>query len=113
MRRSSTHTRIRSATMSDTRAKGIRFEREVAAAFTDAGFAVRGLESGGDHLIIAKNGVVLSSECKRQERLRLPEWWTQCVTDAPAGTTPVLTIRQSRGEMLSVLRTADLLRLLA
>ena len=97
----------------NTRAKGTSFEREVARVFEKAGWAVRGLESGGDHLIVSRDGVVLSSEAKRQERLRLPEWWAQTAANAPAGTWPVLTFRQSRGEMLSVLLTEDLLRLLA
>jgi hypothetical protein len=96
-----------------TRAKGVRYEREVATLFESYGFAVRGLEAAGDHLIVSADGVTLSSECKRQERLRIPEWWEQATTDAPRGTIPVLTFRQSRQESLSVIRTADLARLLA
>lgn len=106
------------------RDKGIRFEREVAAMFTDAGFDVRGLESSGDHLILSVNGVTLASECKRQERLSVGAWWAQAVSDAPAGTVPLVTFKTGKrgvergkragtdGETLSIVRTADLLRLL-
>lgn len=96
-----------------TSAKGRSFEREVADAYTAAGFDVRGLEAGGDHFAVCLDGLVIASECKRQERLKIPEWWRQTVADAPVGSTPVLTFRQSRGEMLSVVRTADLLRMIA
>ena len=92
-------------------AKGVRFERDVRRAWEAAGLTVRGLEAEGDHLIVSVDGLVISSECKRQERLKIPEWWRQCSDDAPAGSVPVLTFRQSRGEMLSVIRTRDLARL--
>ena len=90
--------------------KGVTFERQVRRAYEQAGFTVRGLEGEGDHLALG-HGLVIASECKRQERLKLPEWWRQCVEDAPDGAVPVLTFRQSRAEMLSVVRTADLLRM--
>lgn len=93
-------------------AKGITFERQVADAYMAAGFDVRGLEGGGDHFVVCRDGLVIASECKRQERLKIPEWWRQCVDDAPTGSTPILTFRQSRQEMLSVVRTADLLRMI-
>ena len=91
----------------------MQFEREVAAAWEQAGYAVRGLEGSGDHLVIGEDGLLIHSEAKRQERVRLPEWWAQCTGEAPAGAVPVLTLRWSRGEMLSVVRTADLIRLVS
>lgn len=97
----------------NTRAKGNAFERKIADLFTAAGFGVRGLEGQGDHLIVCKGGLVISSECKRRERVALPTWWRQTVADAPAGTVPLLTFQQNRGETLSVIRTADLIALLA
>lgn len=97
----------------NTRAKGVRFEREVADVFTAAGFAVRGLEAIGDHLILRRDGLVLSSECKRREKLSIGAWWKQTVADAPDGAVPLLTFRQARGEMLSLVRTEDLVRLIA
>lgn len=93
--------------MSATRRKGVTFEREIARAFEAAGFHVRGLEAGGDHLCISgrRNAVcgngemipeTLHIECKRQERLKLPEWIRQAETDA--GALPwLLVFRQNRG----------------
>ena len=92
-----------------SRAKGLRWELAVRRAYEAAGFTVRGLEGEGDHLAI-RNGLVIASEAKNQERLKLPEWWRQTKQDAPAGTVPVLTFKKE-GEMLSLMRTDDLLRL--
>lgn len=81
---------------SSAQRKGVGFEREIAQAFTAAGYHVRGLESGGDHLCVDVGGRVLHVECKRHERLRLPEWLEQLERDAPPGVDRVLVFRQSR-----------------
>lgn len=103
-----------------SRRKGVRGEREVAAVYERNGFVVRGLEGGGDHRITpylsaraARAPFSLHSECKRCERLKLPEWWAQTVQDAAPGTVPVLHTRQNHGEWLATLRLDDLARLLA
>lgn len=80
----------------NTRDKGTKYEREVAQAFEDAGFAVRGLESGGDHFAVDVGGHVLHVEAKRHERLRVPEWIAQQERDCPAGVRRALVFRQSR-----------------
>ncbi len=79
----------------NARAKGIAFEREVAAAFGQAGFQVRGLEAGGDHLVIDAAGRVLHVEAKRQERMQLGQWLAQQERDWPNGRR-ALVFRQSR-----------------
>jgi Holliday junction resolvase len=81
-----------------SRRKGIAGEREVARLYEAAGFEVRGLESSGDHLIACRAGLLVHSEVKRQERVRLPEWLAQAKAEAPAGALPVVAFRQSRGE---------------
>lgn len=109
-----------------SRRKGVRGEREVAAVYQSHGFEVRGLEGGGDHRItpglvklpggmihVPRHRFELHSECKRCERLKLPEWWAQTVQDAAPGTVPVLHTRQNHGEWLATLRLDDLARLLA
>ena len=93
-----------------SRAKGLRWELAVRRAYEAAGFTVRGLEGEGDHLAI-RNGLVIASEAKNQERLKIPLWWRQTTTDAPAGAVPVLTMNLGQGNMVSMIRTADLLRL--
>lgn len=79
-----------------SRAKGIRGEREVRDAFEQVGFSVRGLEGEGDHLCLTRDGLVIHSEVKRAERLRLPEWSRQAETEAPAGAIPCVIYRANR-----------------
>ncbi|MCK9288736.1 MAG: hypothetical protein M0P29_14365, partial [Sphaerochaetaceae bacterium] len=51
-------------------------------------------------------------ECKRQEKLAIPEWWRQCEENArKEGLTPLLVFRRSREDALAVLRWKDLLAL--
>jgi Holliday junction resolvase len=87
-----------------TRTKGVAFEREVAQAFEAAGFTVRGLESGGD-LWCHKNGRITHVECKRQERLKVPEWLRQLARDTPQPPTTeaVLVFKQSRQPAYAVM----------
>ncbi len=92
------------------RAKGVTFEREVARAFEAAGWRVRGRESGGDHLCVevergdipAPPPRVLHVECKRHERLRIPEWIGQAEGDAD-GLPWLLVFKQSRREPYVIL----------
>ena len=82
--------------MIHTNAKGVKGEREVAAIFQAAGFAVRGLEAAGDWLVVSLRGRVLHVESKRQERVRVPEWIRQAETDCPQGVDWLLAFRQNR-----------------
>lgn len=95
----------------NNRSKGTTFERDVARALEGAGFTVRGLESGGDHLAIGPDGRVYHVECKRQERVQLPVWLAQQQRDCPATAVPWLVYRQNRGEAYVTLKLADLLGL--
>lgn len=92
----------------DARAKGLRWELAVRRAYEAAGFEVRGLEGEGDHLCL-RNGLCVASEAKNQERLKVQEWWRQVTAEAPRDTVPVLTMKLPGGEMVSMIRTADLL----
>ncbi len=99
-----------------TRAKGVDGEREVANVWKAHGLEVRGLEGSGDHLVIGANlpwPVTIHSEVKRHERLRLPEWLAQAAAEAPAGTIPVVSFRQSRGRWYACLPLDDLAELVA
>lgn len=97
------------------RAKGLRGEQEVARAYREHGFAVRGLEGLGDHAIVidAAIGVRLHSEVKRQETARPWAWFEQAKTEAPPGSIPVVHFRRSRSPWLVLLELDDLLELLA
>lgn len=112
--------------MPESRRKGLKGEREVAAAFEGAGWTVRGLESAGDWLVFhppryydmsdtyspENTGTTLHLEVKRAERVRVPEWLRQAQSEAPPGVPAVLVIRQNRGEWLACLPLADLLELI-
>lgn len=102
----------------NSRRKGSAFEREIAAQFEAAGFHVRGLESGGDHLCVYHDAAgpggdsrLVHVECKRQERLKVPEWLEQLERDAPEHVLRVLVFRQSRRPAYAVLPFEQYLRL--
>lgn len=97
------------------RDKGRRGEREVASVYEDAGFAVRGLEGGGDHTVIVGPGerLRLHSEVKRQETARPWSWWAQAEAEAPPGAIPVVHFRRNASPWLVMLTLGDFVRLLA
>lgn len=97
------------------RRKGQRGEREVARAWEAAGYTTRGLEGGGDHLIVRdpETGLRIHSEVKRQETARPWAWWAQCEGEAPAGSVPVVHFRRNASPWLVMLRLDDLIALLA
>lgn len=81
--------------------KGAAAEREflnlLSQALGLAGSLARNLEqtrSGGADCVALPG---LAIEIKRQETLRLAEWWKQAIAQAePHGATPALAYRQSR-----------------
>jgi len=97
------------------RAKGVKGELEVKQLFGAHGFAVRGLEGEGDHIATRKTDegfIAFHLEVKRQERLRIPEWYAQASSEAPEGFVPQVCFRRSQEPWMSVLETARLLELL-
>ena len=97
------------------REKGARGEREVAAIFRAAGFDCdRTPNSGGLRITGDLHGdLPCHVEVKRQERLRIPEWWEQARSEAPAGVLPVLAFRTSRQPWLAVVPLEALTAILA
>lgn len=95
----------------NSRAKGLRGEREVAVIFVGAGLEVRGLEGAGDHWVMGPHGLVLHSEVKYAERMKLWEWLNQLARECPADAVPVLSFRRSNGPWYSVLPTERLAEL--
>lgn len=102
-----------------SRDKGRKGERSVALEFERFGWTMRGLEGMGDHLAHRNVGrreatglVVLHVECKRAERLRLPEWVAQAEAEAPEGVPPLLVYRSNGEPWRAVMRLEDILRLL-
>jgi len=78
------------------RDKGLRGELEVAHIFAQHGLQLRNLEGSGDQLVILPVSGWLHVECKRQERLCIPDWNRQAAREAPDGTIPVVCYRRSR-----------------
>jgi Holliday junction resolvase len=97
------------------RDKGLRGEREVAAIYEARGFAVRGLEGTGDHLVVgvAPLGLTIHSEVKRQETARVWAWWEQASSEAPAGSMVVVAFRRSRSKWLAIVELEELADLIA
>lgn len=83
------------------RDKGRKAEAEVAAIYAGLRFDVRGLEGTGDHLVIG-HGLVIHSEVKRQEVLRLPLWSRQALAETPAGAITIVSYRQNRGQWQAI-----------
>jgi hypothetical protein len=96
------------------RRKGRDGEAEVAAIYEAAGLTVRGLEGGGDHLVVTSiaAGVSIHSEAKRQETARPWAWWEQASTEAPPGALAVVAFRRNRSPWLALTRL-DALAMLA
>jgi Holliday junction resolvase len=95
-----------------SRRKGLTGEREVARIWQRAGFDVRNLEGRGDHIVICGNGVMIHSEVKRAERLKMPQWVRQVEAEAPPGTVPLLQWRQTGGVWRADLPLSELVTLL-
>ena len=91
-----------------SRRKGQDGEREVAALWQRYGFTVRGLEGGGDHLVIGGNGFTIHSEVKRRETINVWEHWKQATSECPPGAMPVLHIRRNHMSWLAVTWLDDL-----
>jgi hypothetical protein len=109
------------------RRKGLEGEREVAAIWRRYDWDVQDLQhnvaSLFDQLVVSPRGVILLSDPKRQETLRVPKWIAQAeenaATFADTLNTPihdgwVIPFRQSgRRKWYYVGRLEDLARLLA
>lgn len=101
--------------MPNSRAKGCRGERELAAYLTDNGHpARRGQQyAGGSDSpdVICPSLSGLHFEAKRTERLRIHEAIDQAIDDA-GDQTPVVAFKANRKPWLAILRLDDLLELL-
>lgn len=97
------------------RDKGRKGEAEVAELYRRRGLEVRGLEGGGDHLVVCSpsSGLTLHSEVKRQETARPWLWWEQASSEAPAGTMPVVHFRRNRSRWLALVDAEQLAELVA
>lgn len=100
------------------RRKGIEGEREVRALYETAGYEVRGLEAGGDHLAVLhgimhlhgtldearphRRPLTIHSEVKRAETARPWAWWEQASAETPPGSLTIVAFRRSRSPWLAL-----------
>ncbi len=93
----------------NSRQKGARGERELAAIFRDYGYpARRGQQycgANGDADVIGLPGIHV--ECKRVEKLNLIDAIRQAVRDAKRGELPAVFHRRDRCEWLVTMRLED------
>lgn len=98
----------------NSRQKGARYERELAAAFKDEGFkqARRGQQycgANGDADVVGLPGIHV--EAKRVERLNLYRAMDQAIRDAREGEIPTVFHRKNNCETLVTMRISDWFKL--
>lgn len=93
----------------NSKQKGARGERELAAIFRDHGYPARRGQQycgvNGDADVIGLPGIHV--ECKRVEKLNLIDAVRQAVRDAKKGKIPVVFHRKDRSEWLVTMRLED------
>lgn len=93
----------------NSRAKGKRFELQVAHMFTDAGFPARRSQqyagANGDHDVVGIPG--LAVECKANEHLNLYAAMEQSSRDKREGETPIVVHKKSRKPVLVTMYWED------
>jgi Holliday junction resolvase len=101
--------------MTNSRQKGKRGERELANYLQDAGLVARRGQQhrGGPDSpdVICESLPWLHIECKRGQRLNLHDAMVQSVTEAPAGSVPVVMHRKNRQPWMVTMRIDDFLEL--
>lgn len=98
----------------NSRNKGARFERDVAAMLREHGFtdAVRGQQYcglKGNADVIGLPGIHI--EAKHQEKLYPYDWMEQSKRDAKEGEIPIVVFKKSRHEPLVQMRFEDFMKL--
>lgn len=93
----------------EQREKGKRGERELASKFREYGYGCRRGQqfcgANGDADVVGLPGIHV--ECKRVERLNVPEAMGQAVRDAREGEFPAVFHRRDRSEWLVTMRLED------
>ncbi len=99
----------------NSRDKGARGERELAAFLQSLGFeARRGQQNkgGSESPDVITNLPGIHIECKRVEILRLQDAMAQAIRDAGPGLTPTVFHKRNKQGWLVTLRADDFLNLL-
>ena len=99
--------------MTNSRQKGARFERTLAAALRDYGYECRRGQqycgTNGDADVIGLPGIHI--EAKHQERMSLYDWMGQAKRDARQGELPAVFHKKNNAEILVSMELADWIKL--
>lgn len=99
--------------MTDSRAKGVRGERELAKKLREFGFhARRGQQysgSNGDADVVGVPAIHI--ECKRVEKLNINKAMKQSIKDARQDETPVVMHKKNEERWLVTMTLADWIEL--
>ena len=99
--------------MTNSRQKGARFERTLAAALRDYGYECRRGQqycgTNGDADVIGLPGIHI--EAKHQERMSLYDWMEQAKRDAKQGELPAVFHKKNNAEILVSMELADWIKL--
>ena len=99
--------------MTNSRQKGARFERTLAAALRDYGYECRRGQqycgANGDADVIGLPGIHI--EAKHQERMSLYDWMEQAKRDAKSGELPAVFHKKNNAEILVSMELSDWIKL--
>ena len=99
--------------MTNSRQKGARFERTLAAALRDYGYECRRGQQycgvNGDADVIGLPGIHI--EAKHQERMSLYDWMEQAKRDARQDELPAVFHKKNNAEILVSMELADWIKL--
>lgn len=100
--------------MTNSRQKGVRGERELAAELRKYGYgdARRGQQycgANGDADVVGLPGVHI--ECKRAEKLNIDAAMEQSIRDSKPGEIPIVTHRKNRKHWKVTLQLRDFLKM--
>ena len=96
--------------MTNSKEKGKRFEREVAADLREYGYDTRRTNqycgnTGDASDVVGLPGIHI--ECKHQEQLRIYDWMAQAVRDSKGKKLPTVFFRKNNAETLVCMRLPD------
>ena len=99
--------------MTNSRQKGARFERTLAASLRDYGYECRRGQqycgTNGDADVIGLPGIHI--EAKHQERMSLYDWMEQAKRDARQDELPAVFHKKNNAEILVSMELADWIKL--
>lgn len=99
--------------MINSKQKGARFERKLAAMIRDYGFeARRGQQycgANGDADVVGLDGIHI--EAKAQETMRLYDWMSQAISDAREKEIPAVFHKKNNCDVLVTMRFDDFMTL--